>query len=47
MDPKTTAILIKLNERDRKDLESLAERWNTTLAEAARRAIRDSLKDKK
>jgi hypothetical protein len=34
---------IKLSNRDRADLEALAELWETTMAEAIRRAVREIL----
>ena len=43
MEPKTTSVPVKLSQRDRKDLERLADHWQTTLAEAIRRAVRECL----
>jgi hypothetical protein len=44
MEQKSRSTLpVKLGESDRKDLEALATYWRTTLAEAIRRAIRETL----
>jgi hypothetical protein len=43
MEPKDHPILIALSKADRKDLEKLAAAWRTTLAEAVRRAVRETL----
>jgi hypothetical protein len=38
---KSECLLIRLSRDDRKALERLSARWGTTLAEAARRSIRE------
>ena len=43
MERKAHPILIALSETDRKDLVKLADKWRTTLAEAVRRAVRETL----
>ena len=43
MEPKSKPILVALGKSDREDLEKLADKWRTTLAEAIRRAVRETL----
>ena len=42
MEKKDHPILIALGKSDRKDLEQLAGHWRTSLAEAIRRAVRET-----
>jgi hypothetical protein len=47
MQPKDLQLLVNLSREDRENLEKLADRWRVKLAEAVRRAVRETLRREK